>query len=211
MSLINSQPAPRDSRQNGTVLIEAVIVVLLAFAATFFWRSGGKSDRILRNEGNAIEDLRALVRVQTAYRNSHSRFGFLDELDESQTGWRVYPRRRGESGPSAIRGGYCLALYLSSDAGEEMGLVTGEKPRDDFWIAYAWPLEFGLTGRRLFSIDLDGTLRAWENQLGTFDGPDRRPAAAMAPDTESRQYPFHRGNQGYLGKVRWRPVEGTRP
>jgi hypothetical protein len=78
------------------------------------------------------------------------------------------------------------------------------------WCAYAWPVEPGATGRRVFFVNQEGELLAFDNPGGHFGGLQRsggrQPAndsALTRPDLESAPA---RGRRGVDG-TQWRPLE----
>lgn len=77
-----------------------------------------------------------------------------------------------------ISGGYCHVLFLSASAGggaaepldgaEKAGLVSADGA-EKYWVAYAWPLQPGHSGRRVFFINQDEEI--WES---ANDGPQQQ-------------------------------------
>lgn len=77
-----------------------------------------------------------------------------------------------------ISGGYCHVIYLSARTGGGVGEpLDGVEPSgsvdadgaEKYWVAYAWPLQPGYSGRKVFFINQDEEI--WES---ANDGPQQQ-------------------------------------
>ena len=170
------------------------------------------------NEAEAIRCLRAIARVEQSIRTDTGRYAFLDQILDPESNaiksggmleW-VDPERF--NGEVFIHSGYCHLIYLVDSKGRGLGSGRDGPPVADFWLAYAWPEEAGVTGRRIFVADSHGTLRSWDNQLwwdegeGTFTGARNRPEAHLATAPEDLNYPVKSKRSGWMRSLRWKPV-----
>ncbi len=88
------------------------------------------------------------------------------------------------------RSGYCFQIWLPDDTA---GAPAGQAEEDDggwdaantvdpdnaevFWCCYAWPLDFGGTGNRVFFINQDGDILQYNNKGATvYEGAAAGPA-----------------------------------
>ena len=130
----------------------------------------------------------------------------------------------------AVKVGYCHMVYLPTRSGvaatESGGRLpqadAGEaNPQETRWIAYAWPRQYGVTGRRVFAVNQGGEVYVAPNQrpdgtpFYTGDGTGAEdvlptPGAALAPDVGRAENleswfpePGQRGSDGQ----EWVPLE----
>jgi hypothetical protein len=137
------------------------------------------------NEANAIGSLKCICTGQEQFKSANcidlntngvGEYGFLDELGGTaacrvdnvgtQTGKKFsaspyIPRSLGtlDSNGIATKSGYCFILYLPSTL--HTGTARGLEPLDipiaeTAYVAFAWPIEQGTSGVRLFAIDPQG-------------------------------------------------------
>jgi len=86
------------------------------------------------------------------------------------------------------RSGYIFAMYLpdaaSAGVSEDAGFADGATDPDNcenFWGCYAWPLDFGSTGNRVFFINHEGDILQYNNRGDeVYDGTGDGPAATAA-------------------------------
>ncbi|MEM7202638.1 MAG: hypothetical protein AAF628_20385 [Planctomycetota bacterium] len=115
------------------------------------------------------------------------------------------------------RGGYCFAMFLPDASGRPTGEAKdggAAESRPDpatagvLWCCYAWPLEYGRTGRRAFLIDQAGDVLATANHEQRYSGRDRRPdpLAAFAPGGKAIKPGKPAGDGGV-----WAPITGASP
>ena len=92
------------------------------------------------------------------------------------------------------RSGYLFAMFLpdAANAGEgELaagGVDTANPPDADqteiFWCCYAWPLQFGQTGNRVFFVNQDGDILQSNNRDENYSGAGTAPAFDAAYTTD---------------------------
>lgn len=164
------------------------------------------------NENAAIGTLRSLAMSQDQFQNGSivdqdgdgtGEFGWLGEL-AGVAPCRV-TRLRMNSSPyiAAVLGardadgivqrrGYCFRMYLPGRTGHrtegngEAGEPADEKAANNQecrWIAYAWPILVGVTGRRAFMVNQAGDVWGCANTVAWYSGPGRGPTASAALDT----------------------------
>jgi hypothetical protein len=130
--------------------------------------------------------------------------------------------------------GYCYIVYLSTNAGpaisEDANAGAGPDPvnanaQETRWCAYAWPKEYGLTGRRVFFVNQNAEVYVAPNErpdgkpFYTGDGTKAgdaipKPGAALAPNDgleENLESTFAEpGQKGSDGQV-WSPWKPSAP
>ena len=83
------------------------------------------------------------------------------------------------------RNGYCFCVFLPGKDGALVAELAGGGPdvaaidaarAETGWCVYAWPIEAGVTGQRVFVIDQSGNLRGTANADNRYSGLDQRPA-----------------------------------
>ena len=83
------------------------------------------------------------------------------------------------------RSGYCFCIFLPGKDGAPVAELAGGGPdvgaidaarAETEWCVYAWPIEAGVTGQRVFLIDQSGDVRSTANDGGRYSGLDQRPA-----------------------------------
>lgn len=204
------------SRDQGKIVLEAVIVIFLAIAGALFHIPRGESRALLANENGAAEVLRMLGRAETRFRGQMPqdgvRYAFLSELFGESTRWlggtyidEELSRRfstRNVTGEILEDGGYRFVIYLIDAKNQPIAIPDAGRPVDGFWIAYAWPVSYGVTGRRVFVADSRGIVRSWDNRLRTYGG-DTMPPAGLAPSPEGESYPIESARVGWRRSMRW--------
>ncbi len=134
------------------------------------------------NEALTISHLRSMVSAQIQARSLNivdtdddrrGEFLFLDELSGARPtrtpgkGLRIPLlmnafKYRSSGGYAGVHG-YLYRLFLPGPGGT--WVEAGETDPDEsetHWRCYAWPRDYGGTGRRSFYVDVDGTVRAEE-------------------------------------------------
>jgi hypothetical protein len=99
------------------------------------------------------------------------------------------------AGGVVVRDGYCFGMLLPA----KDGTAVPELPRggadparvdckraETLWRLYAWPLEAGVTGNRIFVVDQSGDVRSAGNADGRCSGPDKPPSPDAALHGASR-------------------------
>ena len=174
MITIMSEPEPRKRRHLS--LLEVAIVLVVIAALSLFAIPQIQSRRILANEQQARTVLRQIHDAQRQFRdvNHGETYGFLPELlgEERRTDIRVKPRVLAATGlrPSGfahVKDGYHFSVVLP---GRGVPGVTQEdyanadfEKLDEGFLAYAWPVMAGYSGRLVYVIDASGELRQYRN------------------------------------------------
>jgi hypothetical protein len=103
--------------------------------------------------------------------------------------------------------GYCFILYLPTEAGPAISGDAGAvlaadavnaNAQETRWCAYAWPKEYGVTGRRVFVINQQAEVHLASNQrpdgkpVYSGDGTNAgdvipKPGAALSPNDGREQ------------------------
>jgi hypothetical protein len=161
--------------------------------------------RIVNNEVEAIETLRAIWTAETTLRNStaidvdndaHGEFGTLAELAGT-----VPLRGRAKAAPVLDpsfapdlhgilkRGGYMFRVYLPTKSGGGIATIEADKPSivatdlaEQQFFAYAWPVDPPTSGSRVFVVDASGVVFFSKN-----DGDLQHYNGTRVPAFESAQ------------------------
>ena len=206
------------SRAGFTVPEIAIVAFVLAAIALVIVPTQ-VSDRMVEQEDRAVQFLRSLSDAQDAFfKNSENEtYGFLSELIGTE------PRRDRflDMAPPLVVsdarwdvdllvfGGYCYVVYLADE--ERRPLKRAQDRTDDAacpaaWVAYAWPLEYGETGRQVYAANQSGTVWEFQNARGSFSGPLKIPPAGMiASVVPSEDFPFRPPSKA-LKSLRWQRV-----
>jgi hypothetical protein len=178
--------------QRGFTLLETVSVLCLVIAAAAFILPHRASERILVSEDAAVRLLQRVHRAQRPFleRGGGASFAFLPELLGETL------RRRGPPvDPPLLRGtslrvhgsgaatddhyGYVIYLALADGSATCRPGALAPQWKARFWVAYAWPLRYGDTGRSLFVCTPEGEIHRTENAVQTFSGPGEIPPANL--------------------------------
>lgn len=203
---------------SGRGAIELVVVLCLAASTAFVLVPVSASRGIVENEDEAARVLREIAGAQVRFRaaavvdpdgDGTGAYGSLTELagirsrrvstpwtDGRLEGLESEQRRAG----LFRRAGYYFTVYLCD--GNDTPVTDPDAARPDFWVGYAWPVRYGDTGRRVYSIDAQGHLRYWDNEL-PYSGTKVSPPAWLAPK-EALPDAWHRRQDGWQTALRWR-------
>lgn len=107
------------------------------------------------------------------------------------------------------RSGYIFQMYLPDANGVGvieaaaggMGAPVSPDLAEVFFCCYAWPLDAGTTGNRVFFINQDGDILQFGNKDATYDGAAAAPTwdAAFAAGAVSMGDPIANGAAGLAG------------
>jgi hypothetical protein len=167
---------PETPKRRHLSLLEVAIVLMVLASFSLFAIPKIQTRRILAHEENARNVLREIHEAQRQFlrANDGETFGFLGELlgAEIRAGVRVKPKMLGASGLKAagyahVEDGYLFTVVLP---GRGVAGVT----HDDYanaafdklshgYLAYAWPVMAGYSGRTVFVMDQTGELRQYRN------------------------------------------------
>ncbi|MEZ5978919.1 MAG: prepilin-type N-terminal cleavage/methylation domain-containing protein [Planctomycetota bacterium] len=107
-----------------------------------------------------------------------------------------------QAGGVVTRSGYVFAIFLPDDSDPPVGVAeaddggmdgaTGPNECENFWCCYAWPLDVGGTGNRVFFINQDGDIMQYNNRGDTnvYDGVDGGPDYSAAYSAEDMSAPI---------------------
>ena len=119
----------------------------------------------------------------------------------------------------ATRYGYHFYLYLPGLAKEAIGEIPGDptnmpefaNAQECKYVCYAWPVEYGKTGRRIFVIDQSGEVVVADNDGGRYSG-SRKPGVAVAYPAGTACFEESVGHNrtGNDGQV-WLPCDMPQP
>lgn len=181
-------------RPRGLSLLEVTIILMVVAAASMFAIPRIQSSRIVANETNAREVLREIQAAERQFlaQNDGKTYGVLTELLGAvdlrpvQTKPRalVRPGLRSQ-GPAFSERGYLFSVFLPGHgtAGvAEANLANLDLGRmSKGFIAYAWPVMHGYSGRTVYAIDAAGELRQFRNDRDPpFSGLGDPPPANLA-------------------------------
>lgn len=195
-------------------LLECVIVLsLIAATATVaipYWQS----DQIVENEQRAVDILGRIADAQSIFRARGGSYGFIEELSGAGSGRRIttLPAALVIGTPTSgllERDGYVFTVYLPSLDGHGALHHTevDNEAASRFWIAYAWPAHYGITGRRVFAITCEGKVWAHENSVNPFSGRERRPFATLAWKAIAGSDAPLKEPAAWVKSLGWDPVE----
>jgi type II secretory pathway pseudopilin PulG len=169
-------PEPHKSRHLS--LLEVAIVLTVIAAASLFAIPQVQSRRILVHEERARALLREIHAAEKEFllANDGATYGFLKELlgNEHRSGVHVTPKLLAASGLRASdyahdRDGYHFMVVLPGRG--VPGVTHDTYANADFeklgsgFLAYAWPIMSGYSGRLVYVIDETGELRQHKNDL----------------------------------------------
>ncbi len=189
----------------------ALTVLFIVASLGWIWRARDHARDSLDVEAWAKERLAVIARIEKEHLESGRppvRPLFIDELlDSGRLDIPVFDDGHGriEDGILLLNG-YCFRVSLTDSLGEP----HDEPPVKDvtlnprFWIAYAWPQEWGDPGRRIFVADSFGSLRSWGHAIPLFVGLAHPPDPWLAKPPSEKSYPFARKTRGWQKHLRWR-------
>lgn len=141
------------------------------------------------NEAAAVASLRSIAGAELAFRQARhddldrdgqGEFGTLGELSGASALRSSKPALQKPLLPSALRptqGDCCVhdGYVFRVDVARRMTHDPNDDERE--FIAYAWPVQAGMSGLRVFSIDADGRLLASDNHGDHqhYEGADHQP------------------------------------
>jgi hypothetical protein len=175
VSAAEAKPGKRRSLS----LLEVATVLMVLASLSLFAIPRIQSRRILSNEAHARDLLLQIHEAEHQFflANDGESFGFLGELlgNEIRRGVRVKPRMLGASGLQPLEGsaahtkdGYCFVVALPGRGvpgvtHQSFANAASEKLGEGY-LAYAWPVMAGYSGRAVYVIDQTGELRQYRNE-----------------------------------------------
>ncbi len=184
-------------RPRGLSLLEVAIILMVVAAASMFAIPRIQSSRIVANETNAREVLREIQAAERQFlaQNAGKTYGVLAELlgavelrpVQSKPRTLVRPGLRSQ-GPAFSEKGYLFTVFLPGHGVRgltgvaEVNLANLDLGRmNQGFLAYAWPVMHGYSGRTVYAIDATGELRQYRNDRDPpFSGLGDPPPANLA-------------------------------
>lgn len=182
---------------SGRILSECLIIVAFLCSASVFFLAKQKAERIASHEQAAIRELSQLAAHQNREITKHGQPVLMSEYEA----WTKFSPARDR----AIVNGYCFCIYRVDAEGESWS-DEREGLDPSFWIAYAWPVDFDKSGRRLFVVDHSGIVRSCENVLSatfSYQSSTERPPAHLARPPKGFEYPFAARRVGPQKSLQW--------
>jgi hypothetical protein len=180
---------PETPKSRHLSLLEVAIILTIIAAGSLFAIPQVQSRRILVHEQRARTLLREIWVAEKEFllANDGKTYGFLKELlgFEQRAGVNVLPKLLAASGLRSHdyahdRDGYLFMVVLPGRG--VAGVTHDDYANADFdklgkgFLAYAWPIMSGYSGRLVYMIDESGELRQYKNDLDPpFSGLGARP------------------------------------
>jgi hypothetical protein len=158
--------------------LECATFICLGLATVCLIRPVPLSEQIHGNEKLAIQFLKEISKAEQAFydRTNGTSYALLDELMGASSA-RPIPTTPALLQPSRFdlvlaRDGYVFAVYLPSKDLRGTLRSSSIDPANvgAGWVAFAWPLNYAQSGRRLFGVGPDGVIWSLENSLDSFEG-----------------------------------------
>lgn len=184
------------SRRSGFTLLELMVVITIIAIIASFTLPSVFSSRANANEKAVIGTLRTLISGQAALRSSGKidlnrngvgEYGYLAELSGSMSLRGGYPPLdppllsaafRNVAAGTVVRSGYVFRMFLpdsdgigipeADDGGEQASSPPDAVMSETFWTCYAWPVTFGVSGRRAFFANQQGEILAAANDTQQY-------------------------------------------
>lgn len=174
-------PSRARPSEGGATLVEAALALALIATASLFAIPYVQSVQVRGNEEEARRVLRALVDAEARFlkQNDGRTYATVAELlgESTRRDVVVEPRALTEPGLKRLEAmlqkkGYLFTVYLPPHRSAE----TASR-RPPAYVAYAWPVNAGYSGRLVYVADESGVVRSWTNDRGRevqgFDDPPR--------------------------------------
>jgi len=182
---------------NRLSLLSVFSTLFLAALVLSIYLPMRRGKRIYQNEVDALSVLATLHEMETAHREGQdpdkARFAYWQELLRSPNRSVAERASRvahgGWQGIDLCRFGYRFRVFLPDVEGHGVAFDRRESVNLakalEHYACYAWPMEFGDSGRRAFLLVRTGDILATENQKRQYDGrsnPPRPGAGFRAAD-----------------------------
>ena len=195
--------------------LEIAVVVIAAATVTYLIRPIRASQRLLASEAQAVGVLRAIGEIQSARASANEPPAFLPTAVEGLPAeWRAGFGTKSHRDPRHVdglfavgrRGGYYFVIYRVDADGK--AVVEGDERglHQEWWLAYAWPVDYGPQGRRVYAIDSSQRVRYWDNDLGRFTGLLVPPPAALVRSALPKDSPLRETMHGWERTLPWKSL-----
>lgn len=155
------------------------------------------SDRILERELSAVTNLRRVTEAFAEANAAQAERPFTALTDVLRYAEMPSDSAFEAAGGTVLRShGY---LFRLDPAAGETDAARGR------WVAYAWPVAYGISGRAVYALDDRGRLFRTENAIEPFSGPASAPPADfLGRELEESVYG---PSSAWVRRVRWQPVD----
>jgi hypothetical protein len=162
-------------------------------------------DRDGAGEHGFLEELAGLVKCRDADNEPNGPiFSNSPHVLPKELGMTDTFLGEGEQDVSEVSG-YCFQVFLPTGDGDDATSRRTDRVNIraawDFFIAYAWPIEAGVTGNRVFVIHPPGEPHFWANSDKTYSGRMNGPAwdAALRRTDSYPRRDIDEGGPGQTG------------
>lgn len=167
------------------------------------------------NEGHTVGNLRSISTALSQFqaqcivdqdRDGIGEYGFLQEVSgvvkgrsgkqvSSSEPWLLKNFSNGiENSGIVQKDGYYYLLYLPGKNGSGREIFPLKKETDssiidqqeNYWICYAWPVDYGYTGIRAYCIDIGAEVHGTSNRNKNYHGLEKIPKATSAMEKEEK-------------------------
>jgi len=232
--MASGRPARPSRRARGFTIIELMIVITVIIIIALIAVPSMISGRLVANETAAIQTLRSVATAQQQFRQSakadedidgtgeYGGFGELSGACGVRGGAAKVPTDLTHSMMNisaqgeVMRSGYVYRMYLPLASGHGQrepaggGYAAGVVDpglSEVAWVCYAWPVRYGVTGRRAFCVNQQGDITFTDT--ATFSGPNcpavRPGSGFVTADVNSITGRTAVGTAGADGSI-WRAV-----
>jgi hypothetical protein len=193
-------------------ILECLALLMLVATGAIVALPRLASEQIIGNEEEAVAFLRRIHQAQVSFHARSGTYGFSEELMGLGSARSVrldpalLPLQHSSLGVIE-RAGYGFLIYLPSRDGHGARGPSDldlERARHAF-VAYGWPLGYGVSGRRVFAVGPKGVVLATDNALGSFSGPKQRPFVNLLGTHLGEDSAFAMP-ANWVTRIRWDPV-----
>jgi len=205
----------RAIRRRGLTLPEVAGILFLLAAVALVAVPGFLSTRIVANEEGAIALLNRISDLEEQYldRSGGKSYAFLRELlgqGDRRKEW-LDAELLLDVEPDSLQndtltvGGYHFVIYIPDERRRPMVRpeLHDESRSPKMWVAYAWPIMYGQTGRQVFAADWQGRLWGLQNAVSSYSGlRGGPPAGLLASRFPVKDQPFRNPGRMMM-RQRW--------
>jgi len=152
---------------------------------------------LLQDIATAMEEFRH-VAIRDQDRDGQGEFGFLREIVLHSSNFPKLGESISRNDGIGKLYGYHIVLYLPHNPaplrgqyGKDERRVEGANARELRYVVYAWPVEYGKTGRRAWTINQQGEVYATSNQTVRYSGLTHFPVPSAGLDTSQPSEPLN--------------------